>query len=124
MPAGAGKKPSFGLIKKKKEAEEHLPLRKISCKAQLEGVMTTTDVNLTYQNDEDVAIECVYQIPLEKTTLLSKLLIHLGDQIIETRVETKPAAYEEYDEAIRNKNTAVLAERTVDGKEVMCVKLG
>ena len=59
--------------------EVHIPLKKVGINAILEGAIATTNVQLTYKNEYMNPIECTYEFPLEKTTLLSKLVIKLGD---------------------------------------------
>ena len=99
-------------------------MKSVNVRATLEGVMATTDVTLTYYNNYEQPIECTYEFPLEKTTLLSKLVIKLGDQVIHAKVDRKEEAKQTYEEAIKAKNTAVLAERKSEEKEVMSVKIG
>ena len=91
--------------------EVHVPLRSVKINSILEGIMATTDIQMTYTNGHNNPIECTYEFPLEKTTLLSKLVITIGGQTITAKVDKKASAKETYDEAIKAKNTAVLAER-------------
>ena len=86
-------------------------MRAVSISAVLEGVIATTDVKLTYKNEYQNPIECMYEFPLEKETLMSSLVIKLSGQVITARVDKKANAKVHYQEAIKAKQTAVIAER-------------
>ena len=73
--------------------------------------MATTDITLVYCNTSADPIECVYEYPLEKATLLSQLILRIGEKTITAVVDKKDDAKLQYQEAIKAKNTAVLAER-------------
>ena len=134
-PPGMGnKRPkccSYGLFQRRQNQapgspieELHIPLKKVEATATLEGVMATTDMCLTYNNTMNVPIECTYEFPIDKSTTVAKLLIHLEGQTITAAVETKPDAKQIYAEAIKAQNTAVLAERISEDKEIMSIKVG
>ena len=59
------------------------PLKSVEIKAVLEGCIATINVEMVYLNPrEHNPIECSYELPLEKRTLVSKLEVQIEDKII------------------------------------------
>ena len=69
-------------------------------------------------------MEATYEFPLEKNTLLAKLTAELNGNKIEAQIRDKEKAQERYDDAVAAGNTALIAERDMDKKETMRIKLG
>ena len=55
---------------------------------------------------------------------MAKLEAEIDDRKVVTQVREKEQAQEKYDDAIAAGNTAVLAERSTEKKEVLTIKLG
>ena len=68
-------------------------------------------------------MEATYEFPLEKGTVLSKLVAQIDGKTVEARVKAKEEAKERYDDAIAAGNAAVMAERE-EKNECMKIKLG
>jgi len=90
-----------------------VPLKDVNIQGVLEAGHATLDVKLTYVNiGDDCPIECTFEFPLEKQTVVSKLVAQIDDKIIEAKIKAKEEAKEEFDNAIASGNTGVYAERT------------
>ena len=83
------------------------------------------NVQLTYVNvGSDSPIECTFEFPLEKTSVISKLVAQIDDRVLEAKVKAKEDAKEQYDDAIAAGNTAVFAERDKKNDESITLTLG
>ena len=77
------------------EEEEvgHLvPVKCVSVAAVLEGAIANVCVNMTYVNPCDCPIECTYEFPLDKNTVVSMMSIQIGDKVIDAVVKEKEQA--------------------------------
>ena len=102
-----------------------LPLKDVFISAKASGAFATVDVNLTYSNPSpSSAIEATYEFPLEKHMIVGKLEAEIDGKKIEAVVKDKENAREKFDDAVAAGNTAVLAERSTEKKEVLTIKLG
>ena len=102
-----------------------LPLQKVDIDVIIEGSFATCDLDLVYSNPSpDCALEATYEFHLEKNTLLAKLTAELNGHTVEAQVRDKEKAQERYDDAVAAGNTAVLAQRDSEKKEVMSIRLG
>ena len=101
-----------------------IPLKKVDIKSVLSGGLATLNIDLTYINPStEFPIEATYEFPLDKTTVLSKLVATIDDRTVEAQVKQKEEAKERYDDAIAAGNAAVFAERE-EKSESMTIKLG
>ena len=102
-----------------------LPFKSVNINGVIEGPLATLDIELKYQNPwGDRPIECSYEFPLSKNTILSQLKLSIKDKVIFAEVKNKKQAQEEYKQAIKDNLTAVLAERDTKENESMTIKLG
>lgn len=102
-----------------------LPFKSVSINGTLEGPISTLDIDLVYLNpDPTNPIECSYEFPLDKDTIFAKLICKIEDKQVEATVKSKETARTEYNKAIAEGKSAVLAERESDKKETMTIKLG
>ena len=62
-------------------------------------------------------IECTFEFPLDKQTVVSKLIAQIDDKIIEATIKEKEEAKQTYNDAIASGSTAVYAERDSTKKE-------
>ena len=61
-----------------------LPLQRVAIEVKIAGPFATVDLDLTYLNPSaDCALEATYEFPLEKSTLLAKLVAELDGKTIE-----------------------------------------
>jgi len=90
----------------------------VTINGTLEAGHAILDVQLTYSNiGDENPIECTFEFPLEKTTVVSKLIAQIDDKVIEAKIKGKEEAKQEYDDAMASGNTAVYAERDKKKKE-------
>ena len=110
----------------KYERQLLVPLKDVDIQGVLEAGHAILDVQLTYANISDEnPIECTFEFPLEKTTVVSKLIAQIEDKVIEAQIKIKEEAKQEYSDAIASGNTAVYAERDQNKKEeVITLLLG
>ena len=102
-----------------------LPLQAVNIKTELRGPMATTNVELTYVNPmEDRPLECTYTLPIDKSIVLSKFEAIIDDRVVKTIVKDKEQAQEEYDDAVAQGHSTVLAQRSTKREEILTVKLG
>ena len=61
------------------EVNQVVPLKAVDIHAVLSGAQATVNFDMTYTNPGAAPIECTYEFPLEADTLLSNLVIKIGD---------------------------------------------
>ena len=88
-----------------------VPLKEVDVKATLEGAYATVHFDMTYVNPSTSPIECTYEFPLEKETLLSNLSVSTDDKTIEAKVTEKGKAQEKYEDYIASGSIGVYSER-------------
>lgn len=79
----------------KEERQLLVPLKHVKVVGILEAGHAVLDVQLNYVNvGVDSPIECNFEFPLEKNSVVSKLLAQIDDRIIEAKVKAKEDAKE------------------------------
>ena len=108
------------------EDEDYLlPLKEVSIQGSLEGPLATLNIDMTYVNEsQDDAIECTYEFPMDKDTVLGSLVANIDDKEIVAKVKGKEQAKEAYEDAVASGNTAVYAEQKTEEEEIIKIKLG
>ena len=102
-----------------------LPLKSVKVSGCLEGPLAIVDIELCYVNeDAESAIECAYEFPLDKDTVVSRLSAKIGDKEVEAKIKEKERAKEVYEDAVAGGNAAVFAEKKRDDAESMRIALG
>ena len=93
--------------------EEYLlPLKSVAIEGRIEGPIVTLDIDMTYVNQSaDNPIECTYEFPFDKETIVSNLIAKIGDKEVVATVKDKDEAKEKYDDAISQGRAAVYAEQ-------------
>ena len=79
-------------------------------------------VSQTYTNCESNPIECIYNFPVEEAAAVVDFTAELDGRTINTKVQEKSAARQEYREAMDNRQTAVIMEETK--QDIFEVKVG
>ena len=70
------------------------------------------ECTLTYFNPSTKnPIECFYEFPLERATVIGHMKFKIGDKEIEAVVEKVEEAKEKYDDAVAGGNAAVYGKR-------------
>ena len=100
-------------------------MQKVGIDANIQGAFATVDLDLIYFNPSpDTTLEACYEFPLEKNTLMAKLIAEINGKTIEAEVRDKEKAKEKYDDAMASGHAAILAERDSEKKESMTIRLG
>jgi len=70
-------------------------------------------------------IECTFGYPIEKDTVVSKLICSIDDRVIEAKVKSKQEAKNVYNDALASGNAAVYAERKeAKDEEIVTLSVG
>ena len=110
---------------KREEETFLLPLKGVQVDGSIVGSIATLDICLTYLNEyEGQSLECTYEFPLEKETIVSNFVAKIGDKEIIAKVREKETAEEMYDDAMAGGHSAVIAERQSEKHETILIKLG
>ena len=66
------------------QTERILPLQKVGIDVNIQGAFATVDLELIYLNPStDTTLEACYEFPLEKNTLMAKLIAEIDGKTIE-----------------------------------------
>ena len=64
-----------------------MPLQHVKIMGKLESGHALLDVQLTYINNEDSSpIECTFEFPIEKSTIVTKLVAQIDDRVVEAKI--------------------------------------
>ena len=81
-------------------------------KGLLEGPLAIVDIELTYINeDTESPIECSYEFLLDSDTVMSQLIMKIGDKEVEAKIKEKERAKEIYEDVMAGGKAAVFAEQ-------------
>ena len=86
--------------------------------------IATVDLSQRFENNTDNPLEITLKIPVDPDYAVGKLIIELGDNIIEGKVLEKQKAAEKYEDAISQGHTAALAKETDDDEGEIEMQLG
>eukprot|EP00090_Calanus_glacialis_P038770 TRINITY_DN6757_c0_g1_i1.p1 TRINITY_DN6757_c0_g1~~TRINITY_DN6757_c0_g1_i1.p1 ORF type:complete len:929 (+),score=240.22 TRINITY_DN6757_c0_g1_i1:18-2804(+) len=100
------------------------PVPLVSVHVDVKVVNFTAQVVVTQEfvNRERNPIECVYFFPAEEEAAVVDFTAELEGRKVQTMVKEKEAAREEYNQAVRNKQTAFLLEETKP--DIFEIKIG
>jgi len=100
------------------------PVPLVSAHVDVKVVNFTAQVVVTQEfvNRERTPIECVYFFPVEEEAAVVDFTAELEGRKIQTTVKEKEAAREDYNEAVRNRQTAFLLEETKP--DIFEIKIG
>lgn len=102
-----------------------LPLQNVKILGKLESGHALLDVQLSYANNDGNPIECTFEFPIEKATIVTKLIAQIDDKVVEAKIQTKSSAKEKYDDAISSGNAAVFGElKSKQKEEAIVLMLG
>lgn len=77
-----------------------------------------------FVNELEEPVEATYEFPAEHESVVSKLLIELGDRIVVAKVMAKSDAYQKYEDTIARGNAAVMVEEVKDKREMLKFTIG
>ena len=70
------------------------------------------------------AIECIFEFSLSENSIMTSLTATIGDKVIQSKIQEKEEAKEEYDDAIAGGHAAIIAEKSEKRKDAISLKLG
>ena len=76
----------------------------------MENSIAIIDLVQVFLNELDSPVEATYQVPTDPESVVSRILIELGDRIVEGWVHEKEKAYEKYDDDLAGGNTAIMVK--------------
>lgn len=100
----------------------NLPLRRVDVSARIEGLFAEVEMEQTFVNDHDEAIEATYIFPLPERSAVQKLTLCIGAREVEGVVKERGEARREYREAIAAGRRAAVAEE--ERPEVFSLRAG
>ena len=92
-----------------------VPLKGVTAKGRLEGLLFELDVEQRYANESEHAIEAVFTFPLPLAAVLLAMEVDIAGQVHKARVIEKKAAARTYERAIDEGHAAVLLEDNGNG---------
>ena len=80
----------------KQERQALVPLKHVSMQGRIEAGHTTLDVKLCYMNlsEDNSPIECTFEMPIEQSTVVTKLMVQIDDRLVEAKIKAKEEAKE------------------------------
>ena len=99
-----------------------VPLKSVHIKAKIVDFISEIQVTQYYVNVEPNPIETIYMFPVEEEAAIVSFEAEVDDRKIVTKVKEKQEARNDYDEAIRDRKTAVLLEESQP--DIFRIKLG
>ena len=88
-----------------------LPLKSTNVYVNISGVIADATIRQRYINTGGKPLEATYVFPLSTKAAVYYLKMYIGDRIITAVVKEKEQAQQEYEEAIKNGQTATLLEQ-------------
>lgn len=99
-----------------------LPLRAVAVRAQVMGTTADVELEQTFENTYDEALEVSYVFPLPDLAAVTRCELRVGGRVVAARLEERGVAREAYARAIEEGRRAALAEQERPG--VFTVTLG
>ena len=96
----------------------------VCCRRQVLDFLSHVTLCQRYQNTDDAPIECVYTFPMDAKAAVNRLLVTVGDRVIEGCVMETAAARETYDAAVSAGAGAYLVEQSKDSSDVFRASVG
>ncbi|MCB9644714.1 MAG: VWA domain-containing protein [Myxococcales bacterium] len=78
---------------------------------KIEGICSQITIKQRYRNTEAQEIEAVYLFPMEEQAAICGFTVKLKDRVLRGEIEEKQQAFERYDEALSEGNSAFLMEQ-------------
>lgn len=70
-----------------------VPLKHVKIDGVMENGHATLDVQLSYINSgTENPIECCFELPIESSTVVSKLIAQIDDKVVEAKIKEKEEA--------------------------------
>lgn len=102
-------------------ARGHLPLEAMAIDARITGLVASVELQQTFANTLDEAIEATYIFPLPDRAAVTRFRLQVGDRIIEGRIKERGQARVDYEQAITAGHRAAITEEERPGTFTMRV---
>ena len=112
----------LSLISLQSQLHVPVPLSSVVVEAKVVDFTAKVDVVQQYVNKERQPIEVVYYFPVEEEAAVVGFEADVDGRTITGKVQEKVAAAREYQEAVDNRQTAILLEET--SPDIFQIKLG
>ena len=99
-----------------------VPLSSVHLDVKVVNFSNEVTVTQTFINQERNPIECIYNFPVEEEAAVVDFTAELEGRTIKTVIKEKAVAREEYQQAVNNRQTAVLLEETK--QDIFEIKVG
>merc|ERR1712142_1313238 len=99
-----------------------VPLTSVHLDVKVVNFTAQVIITQEFVNKERNPLECIYFFPVEEEAAVVDFTTELEGRKIETKVKEKETAREEYNEAVRNRQTAFLLEETKP--DIFEIKIG
>ena len=83
-----------------KGSNDELLIKELSIEANIMDSIAVISMSQLYLNDKENPIELEYHFPKEEKSIVSKMVISIGDKTIEAKILEKEKAKQKYDDAI------------------------
>ena len=104
------------------DSGDAVPLRGVSARGRLEGLLFELTVEQRYENNTDRNLEAVFTFPLPLRAVLLGFDLEIGERKLSAQAVARQGASERYEKAIDEGDTAALIEH--DGNGLYTVSLG
>jgi len=102
-----------------------IPIVKVSFQSNVVDFISTTEVTIEFKNSSpSEMMEVVYTQPMDPQASLFKMVVKIGDRVIEANAREKEAAKKAYDDAKDAGHGAYLASISDDQPDVYSLSLG
>ena len=82
-----------------------------SVRIDVSGMIARVKVMQTFKNPDNEWVEGVYIFPLSRKAAVDHMLMHIGERVVEGRIEERKAAQKQYQKAKRSGRKASLVEQ-------------
>ncbi|HUH02052.1 MAG TPA: VIT domain-containing protein, partial [Kofleriaceae bacterium] len=102
-------------------ARGHLPLEAMAIDARITGLVASVELQQTFVNTLDEAIEATYIFPLPDRAAVTRFRLQVGERLVEGRIAERGQARLDYEQAITAGHRAAITEEERPGTFTMRV---
>jgi Ca-activated chloride channel family protein len=95
--------------------DSKIPLQSIQIQGDIIDFIGKVTIRQKYLNDYDTNIEAKYQLNLPETATVTKMSMVIGNRVLNSTIQEKAEARENYEQAIRESKTTGLLEKASNG---------
>ena len=99
-----------------------LSLHNLTVDVSMKDSIAVINMTQVYLNDREAPIELEFQFPKEEKSLVSSMVITIGEKTIHAKIMEKEKAKEKYEDAIATGNSAAIMNQT--SEEFLSLQIG